>query len=498
MERGVRKLEIKDSLLRSWFAICSFVSACLRLVWNGIFLGKPICYCHEDSDFSADETDTENLDDEENAFDNRPKMMGTNSQTVPYITAKEIRICVGTWNVGGIFPPDNIDINEWLFQERPADIYVLGFQEVVPLNLGNILGFSDDRSVKGWEISIRKKLNETLPVSTRVQYFNDLPSHLRYQIDDDHPPVKDELGHDIYRGNDDEEVHLLCDSVISKEIVDLSSRKVFGSTSITSFKSADSPRSWDEPSETKDGGLGTGKRRSGFVKIFSKKLVGLFLSIWVRPGLTKHIKNVMVSTVGLGIMGCIGNKGSISVSMSIYETLFCFICCHLTPGEKEGDKVRRDTDIEEICRKTCFHSDHSNSLPRTIYDHERIIWFGDLNYRINLSYEETMDLISTQQWAQLSRKDQLRLELGNGCSFEGWFEGLLNFPPTYKYELNSDKYFGEDPSFGRRTPAWCDRVLSYGRGLKIVNYSRAELKLSDHRPVTAIFMTEVEVLQRSL
>jgi hypothetical protein len=30
----------------------------------------------------------------------------------------------------------------------------------------------------------------------------------------------------------------------------------------------------------------------------------------------------------------------------------------------------------------------------------------------------------------------------------------LNFAPTYKYEMNSDKYFGEDPKAGRRIPAW--------------------------------------------
>ncbi|KAG5130719.1 hypothetical protein JHK84_037116 [Glycine max] len=29
--------------------------------------------------------------------------------------------------------------------------------------------------------------------------------------------------------------------------------------------------------------------------------------------------------------------------------------------------------------------------------------------------------------------------------FGGWSEGVLNFPPTYKYEVNSYKYYGEDP-----------------------------------------------------
>lgn len=49
----------------------------------------------------------------------------------------------------------------------------------------------------------------------------------------------------------------------------------------------------------------------------------------------------------------------------------------------------------------------------------------------------------------------------------------------------------------------CDRILSFGKGLKLLSYGRSEHKLSDHRPVTAIYDVEVEVfsprkLQRAL
>ncbi|KAG8069425.1 hypothetical protein GUJ93_ZPchr0005g15644 [Zizania palustris] len=43
-----------------------------------------------------------------------------------YIDIRELRICVGTWNVGGKFPPSNLDIQEWLDNEEKADIYVIG------------------------------------------------------------------------------------------------------------------------------------------------------------------------------------------------------------------------------------------------------------------------------------------------------------------------------------------------------------------------------------
>ena len=40
----------------------------------------------------------------------------------------------------------------------------------------------------------------------------------------------------------------------------------------------------------------------------------------------------------------------------------------------------------------------------------------------------------------------------------------------------------------------CDRILWYGRGMNQVSYTSGDLKLSDHRPVSATFMAEVEVV----
>ncbi|CAK9183907.1 unnamed protein product [Ilex paraguariensis] len=291
------------------------------------------------------------------------------------------------------------------------------------------------------------------------------------------------------------------------------------------------------------------KRRPPYVRIVSKQMVGIFLTIWVRRSLRKHIQNLNVSAVGVGVMGYIGNKGSISVSMSIHQTLFCFVCSHLTSGEKYGDAVKRNADVREIHRRTVFSSLSGIGLPKSIHDHERIFWLGDLNYRINLSYEKTRELISKKDWSKLVENDQeaqipplyvlfpgltlkieakapestrdeiyyvienryparrnlilLIRELKKGCAFDGWSEGTLNFPPTYKYEFNSAKYYGEDPKVGRRTPSWCDRILSFGKGMRLLNYKRTELRFSDHRPVAAAYMVEVEVfsprkLQRAL
>ncbi|KAL2334971.1 hypothetical protein Fmac_016184 [Flemingia macrophylla] len=532
-----------------------------------------------------------------------PKLRKQKSSTFrsQYINKKELRICVGTWNVGGKLPPDDLDIDDWLGINEPADIYVLGLQEIVPLNPGNIFGAEDTRPVPKWENIIRDTLNRVQPDIPKIKSFSDPPSPSKFKPSDDVPDIEEEL---LLETDSDvgEEVHPLdeenniCDggsngtfmiesmntnlldsdaAYIAKpdmpvktdlqrqfsfpkmsdeqqglsENMDKSfvqqdtklTRMLSGSEriglswpepplhllsqrvldrptsfkSLKSFKSSKSFKTYNSFKSIMDEKPGIRllpeidletlikrKRRSSYVRIVSKQMVGVFITIWVRRSLRKHIQNLKVSTVGVGVMGYIGNKGSISVSMSIHQTLFCFICSHLTSGEKEGDEHKRNADVHEILRRTHFHSLSYIGLPKGILDHERIIWLGDLNYRINLSNVDTKSLISKKQWSKLVEKDQLICELKNGV-FGGWSEGNLNFPPTYKYEVNSDKYFGDDPKVGKRSPAWCDRILSYGKGMKLLSYRRAELKLSDHRPVTATYMVEVEAycprkLQRAL
>lgn len=233
--------------------------------------------------------------------------------------------------------------------------------------------------------------------------------------------------------------------------------------------------------------------------VASKQMVGIFLTVWVRSELRYHVHNLKVSCVGRGLMGYLGNKGCVSVSMSLYQTTFCFVCSHLASGQKDGDELRRNSDVLEILKNTYFprlHSFSGDKSPETILQHDRVIWLGDMNYRIALSYGDTKKLLEKNDWEALLEKDQLRIEQRAGRAFKGWNEGKIYFAPTYKYSTNSDRYAGENlkSSEKRRTPAWCDRILWYGEGLKQISYVRGDSRFSDHRSVYAIFMAEVEML----
>ncbi|XP_071720503.1 type IV inositol polyphosphate 5-phosphatase 6-like isoform X2 [Rutidosis leptorrhynchoides] len=152
-------------------------------------------------------------------------------------------------------------------------------------------------------------------------------------------------------------------------------------------------------------------------------------------------------------------QGSVSVSMLLHETSFCFVCTHLTSGLKEGDELRQNSDFLEIVKKIRFprvKGMKDDKSPQTILEHDRIIWLGDLNYRIALSYRSAKALVEMQNWRALLEKDQLRIEQRRGRVFQGWNEEKIYFPPTYQYLTNSDRYTGDNLQHKekRRTPAW--------------------------------------------
>lgn len=45
-----------------------------------------------------------------------------------------------------------------------------------------------------------------------------------------------------------------------------------------------------------------------YVRIVSKQMVGIYISVWVRRRLRRHINNLEVAPVGVGLMGYMGNK----------------------------------------------------------------------------------------------------------------------------------------------------------------------------------------------
>ncbi|KAB5568456.1 hypothetical protein DKX38_002249 [Salix brachista] len=646
MEYSRSKQQPQVTLSRFTFFLFPFSSfQFFNLFWPRVVVRKLLNISSKGCDYSAD-SDDDNASDsasETNGFDECPResqfgsKRGEDAQDViprirrrvsetfrtQYINTKEIRICVGTWNVGGKLPHDDLDIDDWIDTDDPADIYVFGLQEMVPLNAGNIFGAEDSRPVPKWENIIRETLNRIRPARTKVKCYSDHSSPTKFMASENVPTIEEEISlesdsdigeeihpfHEEFNGFDELDDKSITgdmnsnsgvpDSTCSDKLgmlVERGLQKQFSSPKnldgLKCFRTEDSagdveasaaPRkitrilsgsewiglTWPEPplnllsqhvlqrppsfksiksfkatksfggyssfksvsSEVQSGltlfaeldfeALMKQKRRSSYVRIVSKQMVGVFLTIWIRRSLRKHIQNLKVSTVGVGVMGYIGNP---SHSMTVFQTFrdqyqsVCLYIRHFSvlSAHTSRQVIRMGMSSKEI---TMFmkYKEGLNFIPFPVLDSlkaymimseymkmmehntnlyhlcRRIIWLGDLNYRINLSYNKTLELISKKEWSKLVEGDQLVRELRKGRAFDGWSEGILNFAPTYKYEMNSEKYRGEDPKAGRRVPSWCDRILSYGKGMRLLDYRRIELKLSDHRPVAATYMAEVEV-----
>ncbi|CAI7868827.1 unnamed protein product, partial [Closterium sp. NIES-54] len=89
-----------------------------------------------------------------------------------------------------------------------------------------------------------------------------------------------------------------------------------------------------------------------------------------------------------------------------------------------------------------------------------LVWMGDLNYRVEgVSHEHARHQVAARNLPALLASDQLLREMAGGRAFRGMEEGLIAFPPTYKFDRGTPDPLAYDSGEKRRVPAWCDRVL---------------------------------------
>ncbi|KAK9134322.1 hypothetical protein Syun_013652 [Stephania yunnanensis] len=428
---------------------------------------------------------------------------------IPIVEVDDFRIFVSTWNVGGKTPNNSLNLEDFLQVEGSADIYVLGFQEIVPLNAGNVLVLEDSEPAAKWLAIINQALNSPQDLDGSASdsssgHASARPSSKDYNKSQgslhffQKPSLK--VLSKNFRANENLVKSCNCDT--DSLGMDRTGRRQLGQLArrVKSQYHHLDENEFQEENIYSIAGIPS-QCKMNYRLVASKQMVGLFLSVWVRNELVQHVGHVRISSLGRGIMGYLGNKGCIAVSMSLHKTTFCFICSHLASGEKEGDELRRNSDVTEILKNTqfprvCKHPWHE--MPENIVNHDRVIWLGDLNYRVSLSYDEARVLLEVNNWDALLERDQLNIERRAGRVFKGWKEGQIFFAPTYKYSHNSDCYAGETAKSKkkRRTPAWCDRILWHGNGIEQLFYTRGESRFSDHRPVCAVFVAEVELRRR--
>ena len=73
-----------------------------------------------------------------------------------------------------------------------------------------------------------------------------------------------------------------------------------------------------------------------------------------------------------------------------------------------------------------------------------MFWLGDLNYRLQTTPEMTSEMVRAHadnyQIQSLVQLDQLHQEMIKGTAFSIFIEGIIDFKPTYKYDINSNSW----------------------------------------------------------
>lgn len=337
-----------------------------------------------------------------------------------YLKSAECSLFCGTWNVNA--KKQEVGLEDWILPagQPPADIYAIGFQEIVDLNVVNV-GLNSANTIQ------------------KAEFWQ-------------------------------------------KALSDALSR--------------------------------TGQR---YTLVADKFLVGILLFIFVREPVVPFVTDIRTTTVAVGIMGVMGNKGGALIRFSVYDSAVVIVCSHLAAHRE--NVAGRNSDFKTIYEKALFPSVRKDDdiaslidggtivMPSqgasryldkdlTVEAHDLIFWLGDLNYRIDdsLSTEEVFSRIEANDLETLRGKDQLNIERKHRRVFQGFEEGTLTFLPTYKYQPGTDNY-ERRPEKKLRAPAWCDRILwkraSDKESVQLLDYRRSNLLPSDHKPVSARFQCNV-------
>ncbi|XP_028726524.1 phosphatidylinositol 4,5-bisphosphate 5-phosphatase A isoform X1 [Peromyscus leucopus] len=236
-----------------------------------------------------------------------------------------------------------------------------------------------------------------------------------------------------------------------------------------------------------------------FVLVSTVRMQGVILLLFAKYYHLPFLRDVQTDCTRTGLGGYWGNKGGVSVRLAAFGHMLCFLNCHL-PAHMDKAEQRKD-NFQTILSLQQFQGPGAHG----ILDHDLVFWFGDLNFRI-----ESYDLhfvklaIDSNQLHQLWEKDQLNMAKNTWPILKGFQEGPLNFAPTFKFDVGTNKY---DTSAKKRKPAWTDRILwkvkTPGGGpspsgreshrLQVTQHSyrsHMEYTVSDHKPVAAQFLLQ--------
>ena len=224
-----------------------------------------------------------------------------------------------------------------------------------------------------------------------------------------------------------------------------------------------------------------------YLEIKCLDLVGIFIIVLIKDEIKNNVFLLDHNITKRGMYGTLGNKGFFTVSMQCYDKIICIGSGHFEAGKGKNDE-RINTLIQILNKPINIQEDEIINFKDVDY----WIIMGDLNFRIEVSYEDAISFIQEKNYADLYNMDQFNLARENNNILKKYInEKRINFDPTYKYEIESNEYAYDEDKI--RVPAWTDRIFFCNHtGIKMLTYDCIKnLRYSDHRPVVGAFEIDV-------
>lgn len=238
-----------------------------------------------------------------------------------------------------------------------------------------------------------------------------------------------------------------------------------------------------------------------YLLLRTESMTSMALFLYIKKSHINSISQITGSSKKTGMGGMTANKGACAVRFNYGNSSFVLITSHLAAGVSAT--LERYNDYMSVVSGLKFLRNMQ------IFDHDYVVWFGDLNYRIEIENGVCRSMIEQQGREGLrelyENLDQLVREMrkNDGVGAFGVFkEGEVGFLPTYKFDTGTNEY---DSSEKQRVPSWTDRILYVEpfkkrnkNGIKQLNYNSVmDVMVSDHKPVYSTFECLVKFIDRT-
>lgn len=166
----------------------------------------------------------------------------------------------------------------------------------------------------------------------------------------------------------------------------------------------------------------------------------MYTAVYVWRGCLDRVRGCSQGHVKSGLLaGRVGNKGAVGISLKLGSTRLLFVNAHL--AAHEGKVAERIANVEKIKKELKVDTFLPKDDPRnddddltTCFDYA--FWFGDLNFRVDITRQHADWLIKKQQYDHALAFDQLKKIMREQPHiFNGFKEAPIKFPPTFKYDV---------------------------------------------------------------